>query len=266
MSFVPVILTKNEFLNIEKCIKNLLWCDKILIFDSYSSDKTIPVALRYKNVKIIRCKKNISYVSKINLVLKVLSNKWILLLDADYEVDNKTIKFLKSFKCNDFYSAYSFKIKNILDNKILNTDLYPSKFLLFKTNLVNFSQDGHKEKMTIRGKTKKLNLNIYHYDKKKLNIWFKNQINYSIDEVNKILKISFFQRDLKNKIRSIPFLMNIAIFFYYLFYKNILRFGLSGIKYFFQRQTYELLLAITFIYKSIVNIFYRINSKKKNKL
>ena len=43
-------------LNIEKCIKNL-WCDKILIFDSYSSDKTIPVALRYKNVKIIRCKK-----------------------------------------------------------------------------------------------------------------------------------------------------------------------------------------------------------------
>ena len=78
MSFVPVILTKNEFLNIEKCIKNLLWCDKILIFDSYSSDKTIPVALRYKNVKIIRCKKYI-LVSKINLVLKVLSNKWILL-------------------------------------------------------------------------------------------------------------------------------------------------------------------------------------------
>ena len=87
-------------------------------------------------------------------------------LDADYEVDNKTIKFLKSLNVMTFTVLILLKLKIFLDNKILNTDLYPSKFLLFKTNLVNFSQDGHKEKMTIRGKTKKLNLNIYHYDKK----------------------------------------------------------------------------------------------------
>ena len=65
--------------------------DKILIFLIVIVQIKLFVKIRYKNVKIIVCK-NISYVSKINLFLKVLSNKMILLLDADYG-DNKTIKF-----------------------------------------------------------------------------------------------------------------------------------------------------------------------------
>lgn len=248
MNFTPVILTKNEELNIEKCIKNLTWSKQIIIIDSYSSDKTIPIALKYKNVKILRCKKSETYVSKINLVLKYYPSKWLLLLDADYELEKKTKIFLKFFKPNNFYSAYSFKIKNILNDKVLDTELYPSKALLFNSKLINFTQDGHKEKVVIKGKIKFLNLNIFHSDKKKFSVWFKNQIKYSKDEVNKIFKKSFLQRDFKNKIRSIPFSMNIALIFYHLFYIKILRFGIPGIKYFFQRQLYEFILALVYIY------------------
>jgi len=249
VNFTPVILTKNEELNIDKCIKNLTWSKQIIIIDSYSSDKTIPIALKYKkNVKILRCKKSETYVSKINLVLKYYPSKWILLLDADYELEKKTKIFLRFFKPNNFYSAYSFKIKNILDSKILDAELYPSKALLFNSKLVNFTQDGHKEKIIIKGKIRFLNLNIFHSDKKKFNVWFTNQIKYSKDEVNKIFKKSFLQRDFKSKIRSIPFTMNIALVFYLLLYKKVLKFGIPGMKYFLQRQLYEFILALIYIY------------------
>ena len=40
-NILPVVLTKNEQSNIEKCLRKLNWAKKVLVFDSYSNDKTI---------------------------------------------------------------------------------------------------------------------------------------------------------------------------------------------------------------------------------
>ena len=44
---VPVsilILTKNEEINIERCIRSVAWSDDIVVFDSYSDDRTVQLA------------------------------------------------------------------------------------------------------------------------------------------------------------------------------------------------------------------------------
>lgn len=260
MTITPVILTKNEKLNIEKCIKKLNWDKKIFIFDSFSNDKTVSIAKKYKNIEVIFCKKNISYIQKINKIIKHFPYSWILILDADYELDKITSKFLKFFKPNSYFSAYFFKIKNIIDDKILDNDFYPSKPLLVKTNLVKLSQDGHKEKFLITGNCKYLNLNIYHNDRKEYSTWIKNQFYYAGQEATKILKVPFTKKDLKYKIRTIPFLMNFSLILYHLIYKNILKYKLPGIKYLFQRQIYEFLISIILIYKfnKIIKNFLKI--------
>ena len=42
------IITFNEELNIERCLKSLNWADEILVIDSHSTDKTVEICNNYK--------------------------------------------------------------------------------------------------------------------------------------------------------------------------------------------------------------------------
>jgi len=39
-----VILTFNEEANLPGCLESIAWCDDIVIFDSYSTDRTVEIA------------------------------------------------------------------------------------------------------------------------------------------------------------------------------------------------------------------------------
>jgi len=42
-----IITTFNEEVNIADCIESVLWADEILVVDSYSRDRTVPIAQGY---------------------------------------------------------------------------------------------------------------------------------------------------------------------------------------------------------------------------
>src|SRR6185369_16127223 len=39
-----LILTFNEEVNLPTCLKSLAWCDDIVVFDSFSTDRTLEIA------------------------------------------------------------------------------------------------------------------------------------------------------------------------------------------------------------------------------
>ena len=39
-----LILTFNEEVNLPTCLKSLAWCDDIVVFDSFSTDRTLDIA------------------------------------------------------------------------------------------------------------------------------------------------------------------------------------------------------------------------------
>jgi glycosyltransferase involved in cell wall biosynthesis len=77
-----VITTFNEEGNVEDCIRSLLWCDEIVMVDSFSTDKTLEIARRYDKVKIFQ-RKYFGSASQKNWAMDQAQHEWILILDAD---------------------------------------------------------------------------------------------------------------------------------------------------------------------------------------
>jgi glycosyltransferase involved in cell wall biosynthesis len=77
-----VITTFNEEDNVEGCIESLLWCDEIVLVDSFSTDRTLELAARYDKVKVVQ-RKYFGSASQKNFAMDQTSSEWILILDAD---------------------------------------------------------------------------------------------------------------------------------------------------------------------------------------
>jgi hypothetical protein len=241
------ILTNNEERNIFNCLNNLKKFSSIYVFDSFSSDKTRQICKTFKNVKIILTKKNMNYVEKKNYALKTIKNGFILLIDADYIFSKNFYNEILKINLNVNY-GYAFDIYNKTFKKVLFEKLYPSKLLLFYINRAYFKSDGHKEKLFLKGRVKKLKSYIIHDDKKSFKVWLLNQNKYARMESLKIVNSEFRILKIQDKIRKFIFFMNIVNFIYYLFVKKLFKYGLSGIIYIIQRQIYEINLSFRIFY------------------
>ena len=49
-----VITSFNEEHNIADCIESLLWCDEIILVDSFSTDATVEIARKYDKVRLFQ--------------------------------------------------------------------------------------------------------------------------------------------------------------------------------------------------------------------
>jgi glycosyltransferase involved in cell wall biosynthesis len=78
------IATYNEENNIERCLKAVSdWVDEIVIADGESQDKTIEIASKFKNVKIIKTTNKPMFHLNKNIAIDGCTSDWILQLDAD---------------------------------------------------------------------------------------------------------------------------------------------------------------------------------------
>jgi glycosyltransferase involved in cell wall biosynthesis len=84
-----VVLTKNEEINVERCLRSLGWCDECVIVDSGSTDRTAAVgraAGARVEVNVQKGAFNIAEQRNWALTRAGISADWVLFLDADEEV------------------------------------------------------------------------------------------------------------------------------------------------------------------------------------
>jgi len=81
-----LILTKNEEQDLPSCLRSVSWCDDVHVFDSYSTDQTIHVAIQLGAA--VTQRKFDGYASQRNAALTELpfKHKWVLILDADEHI------------------------------------------------------------------------------------------------------------------------------------------------------------------------------------
>jgi glycosyltransferase involved in cell wall biosynthesis len=77
-----VITTFNEEHNVGDCIESLLWCDEIVLVDSFSTDNTARIAKAYTKVRLLQ-REYFGSASQKNWAMDQTNNEWILILDAD---------------------------------------------------------------------------------------------------------------------------------------------------------------------------------------
>lgn len=85
-----VVLSKNNEDIIKKCLKQLLWCDEIILMDDYSTDKTVKIA-KEMGAKVIKRKLNNDFSSQRNFALKLTRNNWVFFVDSD-EIVSSSLK------------------------------------------------------------------------------------------------------------------------------------------------------------------------------
>ncbi|HET9226140.1 MAG TPA: glycosyltransferase family 2 protein [Thermoanaerobaculia bacterium] len=77
-----IVTTLNEEQHIAECIESLLWCDEILVVDSFSTDRTPEIAKRYEKVRFHQ-RTYFGSAAQKNWAMDEVQNEWILIFDAD---------------------------------------------------------------------------------------------------------------------------------------------------------------------------------------
>jgi tetratricopeptide (TPR) repeat protein len=162
------MIVKNEEKFLPRCLESVKdYVDEIIIVDTGSTDSTVEIAKRY-NAKIYHHPWENSFSKARNYSLKYATCEWILILDADEEVDKKDAhKLRKVVKgpvgCETTHRAnviYLPVINKPVGGK--NTSVSISE-RLFKNHL-GFRYEGivHNA-LKYSGPAKKANIKIYHY-------------------------------------------------------------------------------------------------------
>lgn len=83
-TITAVILTKNEEHNIAACIESVRWADDIVVFDSFSEDRTTEIAAQQGAQVLQRVFDH--YAGQRNAALEAVEADWILFVDADERI------------------------------------------------------------------------------------------------------------------------------------------------------------------------------------
>jgi glycosyltransferase involved in cell wall biosynthesis len=89
-----IIPTFNEEIHIRETIESVLWCDEVLVVDSFSTDKTVEIIKSFPQVRLIQ--RAFDYpASQKNWAIPQATHAWIFLLDADERPTPELIEEVK---------------------------------------------------------------------------------------------------------------------------------------------------------------------------
>jgi glycosyltransferase involved in cell wall biosynthesis len=90
-----IIPTFNEEVHIKNAIESVLWCDEIIVVDSFSKDRTVEIVKSFPQVRLLEHEYEHSAAQK-NWTIPQASHPWIFLLDADERPTQELINEIKS--------------------------------------------------------------------------------------------------------------------------------------------------------------------------
>ena len=188
-SITAIVLTKNEELHIERCLKNLLQvCEKVYVVDSFSTDKTCEIAERCGALVLQH-----EYVNQAQQFQWALENcsiktEWILRLDADEYLSEKLIDEIHNKLTSLSSSVTGVYLKRnvkFLNHTIRFGMLRPVRILrLWRTGKAYMEQRWMDEQMVLtEGEAVTFKHRFYDENLNGLTAWTQKHNNYSNREI-----------------------------------------------------------------------------------
>jgi len=214
-----LIITLNEEKNIKHALESIKWANEIFVVDSFSIDRTLEIAKKYKNVKIFQHSFE-NFAKQRNWALNNLPwhNDWIFILDADERITPELRKEITEIILgpqNDIVAYWCARRFIFLNKWIKYADCYPSWMMkLFLRNKGRFEKAVN-EKMIVDGKTAYLKNDMVHENLKGIKDWIAKHNRYSTFETEEI----YFKKKSKLPGRLFGDVMERRKFLKNLFYK-----------------------------------------------
>ena len=185
-----IILTYNEEKNIANAINSVKNLSKrIIVVDSYSTDKTTEIA-KSLGAEVIQhefenqARQFIYAINNLNI-----NTQWIMRLDADEVIYDKASQEIEeiclSNKDTDINGIVVRFEVNFLDKKLRHGSIYPfRKMIIYKKDKGDMEDRAMDEHIVLKeGKSIELKHDSYHRDYKDLNAWIDKHNKYSSREV-----------------------------------------------------------------------------------
>ena len=219
-----VIITFNEERIIANTLKQLYWCDEIIIVDSYSNDDTAEICHQFGCKVFSRHFEG--YGDQKRYAVSLAKNDWILCIDADEVLTDKLINEILSINLEATpYVGFSFPMNMFFLNKEFAFGHESRRHFLrmFNRKSGGFQENNVHESIKLNGPVKKLNGLVQHYSYYSLRQY--------LEKFNKYTSLSAEMAYKAGKKRSLPMAL-LALpynfFKYYLLDRNFLN-GFKGL-------------------------------------
>lgn len=160
-----VIITKNEALNLARCIESVPFADEIIVVDSESTDGTREIALRYtKHVFRVPWK---GFGPTKQAALKRATSDWVLSLDADEALDEELARSIRDVLGQGAPVAMGYRIQRMsmfLGRWIKHSGWYPDLIVrLGQRSALTCTSESVHERLEVAGTVLELKGHLLHY-------------------------------------------------------------------------------------------------------
>jgi glycosyltransferase involved in cell wall biosynthesis len=208
-----LILTKNEEQDLPGCLASINWCDDVHVFDSYSKDETLAIAM--DSGATVTQRVFDGYARQRNAALKDLDYKypWILILDADERIPIELVDLMmESIKTvSNNTDGFSIRRRDYLFNTWLkHSQMSPFYIRLVRRGRASYHREIN-EVLVVEGDVAKIDGYFDHYPfSKGFKHWLDKHNQYSsmeaqrwIEEQKGVVKFSlvkaFYNKDFSEK-------------------------------------------------------------------
>jgi glycosyltransferase involved in cell wall biosynthesis len=184
-----VMISLNEAHNMEGVLQNLKgWAQEIFLVDSYSSDGTVDIALRY-GVNVVQ-RRFRGFGDQWNFALRELpiTAPWTMKLDPDERLSDTLKQEIVSAIIADDVDGLSFDRRLWFMNRSLPVKQHLVR--LWRTGRCRFSDVQVNEYPTVEGRIRRVSGELVHVDSPDLEHWLNKQNKYTTAEA-----IAAYNRD-----------------------------------------------------------------------
>ncbi|HYO74816.1 MAG TPA: glycosyltransferase family 2 protein [Thermoanaerobaculia bacterium] len=238
----PLILTRDEEANIERTLAQLTWAKDVVVVDSLSTDRTVELARRFPNVRVLQRKLD-SLAGQSNFGLQQVRTPWVLLLDADYFVPPPFVEELRTLAPQANLRGYRGAFAYAVDGRPLRASLYPPRIVLLHREHARIWQDGHAHRVLADGDVGDLTTKIIHDDRKSFARFLERQKKYMRQEAEKIRRADPRTLSTAGRLRKLIVVAPFAVVAHTLFVKGLILDGRAGLRYTWERFIAELILS-----------------------
>jgi glycosyltransferase involved in cell wall biosynthesis len=238
----PVILTRDEEVNIGRTLGQLAWAKEVIVVDSFSGDATADIVRRFPNVRLLQREFD-TLAAQSNHGIRQATTPWVMLLDADYFVPNAFVDELRAIEPPPGVRAYVAAFTYAVHGKPLRASLYPPRIVLLQRQHANVWQDGHAHRVSVDGDVGMLQTRIVHDDRKSFARFVERQRKYMREEADKLRHADPRALSMSGRLRKAVVLAPIAVVIHTLFVRGVILDGWPGLVYTWERLVAELILS-----------------------
>lgn len=244
----PVILTFNEAANISRVLARLSWAKDVVVVDSGSQDGTQTVVSRYPNTRIFEREFD-NHANQWNFALNEtdIQSEWILALDADHLMTDELIREISDSTPSEELSGFKIAFTYCVHGHPLRASLYPPLISIYRRDRAHYVQQGHTQRLVIKGPVKLLQSHLLHDDRKSFRRWLRSQNRYMRLEAALIRECTWSQLSWPNRLRMFIVPAPFLAFLWCLLVKRTIFDGIPGMYYSMQRLVAESILSFHLI-------------------